>query len=507
MNVKEIFWHFMGGGGRSWYVRPSGGSYGNEDGTSYDNAWDGFANIDTAVINSGDVVYIAGTHNEFLTAAKIVNGVSYVSLIADPATLSGQDSRNICADCTSKSNVTFTDIIFSDAVVSCLNIDSSTGIITNNCTFSGSGNQGLQHLGTTTATHNNPTCSDCVDDGLSMHDDCVVILVGGTFNGNDQNINIVGNAQITITGSPTFTGTSTYDLYSTSASTPDSCAITMTGGTVRNINADVGGRINLTNVTVSGTTAISGSVGAGSVYATNTIFTGALTLSAGGTLSATNSRITAISATTAGAMILSKCIVRDEVTLISGASILAEYTFFEGVGTNNELVDVQLGASGGVKYCVFKHIAASQFGLAYRTGSTVTHAPNGNIFIGSSNVGRGIFSQIDITINNNIFYDLEIGAFRSAGTFVLNNACLFDCTTPKSGTITSNSEVTTDPVFADVANNDYNLGVGSSCLGTGVTLSASFDEAIDTAVWGDASTVPVVATAEQAVAWNIGAYV
>ena len=33
-------------GGNIWYVRPSGGTYGNEDGTSYDNAWDGFTNID-----------------------------------------------------------------------------------------------------------------------------------------------------------------------------------------------------------------------------------------------------------------------------------------------------------------------------------------------------------------------------------------------------------------------------------------------------------------------------
>ena len=29
----------------TWYVRPSGGSYGNEDGTTYADAWDGFTNI------------------------------------------------------------------------------------------------------------------------------------------------------------------------------------------------------------------------------------------------------------------------------------------------------------------------------------------------------------------------------------------------------------------------------------------------------------------------------
>lgn len=52
-----------------WYVRPSGGTYGAENGTSYDAAWDGFANIvwGGAGVVAGDTLYVAGTHRETMT--------------------------------------------------------------------------------------------------------------------------------------------------------------------------------------------------------------------------------------------------------------------------------------------------------------------------------------------------------------------------------------------------------------------------------------------------------
>ena len=46
---------------RDWFVRPAGGNYGSENGSSYQNAWDGFANINWDVLGSGDTLYIAGT--------------------------------------------------------------------------------------------------------------------------------------------------------------------------------------------------------------------------------------------------------------------------------------------------------------------------------------------------------------------------------------------------------------------------------------------------------------
>jgi len=50
-----------------WYVRPSGGSYGYENGKTYANAWDGFSNIvwnQASGMYYGDTLYICGTHNE-----------------------------------------------------------------------------------------------------------------------------------------------------------------------------------------------------------------------------------------------------------------------------------------------------------------------------------------------------------------------------------------------------------------------------------------------------------
>ncbi|MCF6175002.1 MAG: hypothetical protein L3J71_04505 [Victivallaceae bacterium] len=52
----------------TWYVRPSGGTYGSEDGTSYVDAWDGFGNIiwGTNGVMAGDTLYICGIHDESL---------------------------------------------------------------------------------------------------------------------------------------------------------------------------------------------------------------------------------------------------------------------------------------------------------------------------------------------------------------------------------------------------------------------------------------------------------
>ena len=45
----------------TWYVRPSGTTYGSGNGTSYENAWSGFASIDCLQINPGDKIVFSGT--------------------------------------------------------------------------------------------------------------------------------------------------------------------------------------------------------------------------------------------------------------------------------------------------------------------------------------------------------------------------------------------------------------------------------------------------------------
>ena len=48
----------------NWYVRPSGTTYGNADGTTYEDAWSGFGNIvwDGAGIQGNDTLYVCGTY-------------------------------------------------------------------------------------------------------------------------------------------------------------------------------------------------------------------------------------------------------------------------------------------------------------------------------------------------------------------------------------------------------------------------------------------------------------
>lgn len=47
-----------------WYVRPEGGNYRAENGTSYEDAWDGLENVVWGVggVNAGDTLYVCGTH-------------------------------------------------------------------------------------------------------------------------------------------------------------------------------------------------------------------------------------------------------------------------------------------------------------------------------------------------------------------------------------------------------------------------------------------------------------
>jgi len=74
-----------------WYVRPAGGSYGNEDGTSYEDAWDGFSNIvwGTGGVEAGDTLWVCGTHNETLTVKASGTSGSYITIRGDCPSDSG----------------------------------------------------------------------------------------------------------------------------------------------------------------------------------------------------------------------------------------------------------------------------------------------------------------------------------------------------------------------------------------------------------------------------------
>jgi hypothetical protein len=66
-----------------YYVRPSGGSYGLEDGTSYANAWDGFSNINWGTVDSGNgKLFVAGTHRERLNVLAAGEDGSPIQIVS-----------------------------------------------------------------------------------------------------------------------------------------------------------------------------------------------------------------------------------------------------------------------------------------------------------------------------------------------------------------------------------------------------------------------------------------
>ena len=76
-----------------YYVRPSGGDYGDEDGSDYANAWDGFSNVNWTTVDSGNgTLWVAGEHREKVEPnADGEAGVHIIidSYSADPGVLLG----------------------------------------------------------------------------------------------------------------------------------------------------------------------------------------------------------------------------------------------------------------------------------------------------------------------------------------------------------------------------------------------------------------------------------
>lgn len=70
LSIALILWGlvFVGAGqAATFYVRPAGGSYGSEDGSSYANAFDGFADINWAALAGNNTLFVAGTHFQQLS--------------------------------------------------------------------------------------------------------------------------------------------------------------------------------------------------------------------------------------------------------------------------------------------------------------------------------------------------------------------------------------------------------------------------------------------------------
>lgn len=66
----------------TWYVRPTAGEYGAEDGSSYANAFDGASDITWGVggVQAGDTLYVCGTHYEELAVGGSGSAGNHITI-------------------------------------------------------------------------------------------------------------------------------------------------------------------------------------------------------------------------------------------------------------------------------------------------------------------------------------------------------------------------------------------------------------------------------------------
>jgi len=97
---------------RDWYVRPAGGNYGSENGSSYENAWDGLLNVvwGPGGVEPGDSLYVCGLHVHDMT------DWGYVATQAEINPISGTDENNrvtIRGDCPNDNGIVWNAYKFS----------------------------------------------------------------------------------------------------------------------------------------------------------------------------------------------------------------------------------------------------------------------------------------------------------------------------------------------------------------------------------------------------------
>jgi uncharacterized repeat protein (TIGR02543 family) len=79
----------------TWYVRPSGGSYGSADGTSYETAWNGFVSIVWASVQPGDTLYVAGTFHNHSETGRPFRGLVLPVDVNDHPIVNGTEGSPI----------------------------------------------------------------------------------------------------------------------------------------------------------------------------------------------------------------------------------------------------------------------------------------------------------------------------------------------------------------------------------------------------------------------------
>ena len=482
-----------------FYARPAGTTYGNSDGTSYANAFTGFDNINWQLI-SGNILAICGNHFQTLTI-----GSSDVTIIGndenESGIIDGELARASCIDVDNCNNVTINDIDLQRGLVQCLFVrGTSQNCITNNGIFSNSGNQGIQHYGTSTAIHNNPTCVDNVDDGISLHNSTIVIVNGGVMNGNDQQINNIQNSKCTINGTQFLNGIS-FDIFSAASITKGSCNVEINNvtcdkvsiengafGLINNCefeNADFSKKGEGSEIIINSSVVKNGEFSNNKVIANNCNLKN-IVLGVTQDFIFTNSFVEPFSNVriTSGSLVFNRCLIDQK----------------------NNSSSVALDIDGGqlkIINSILVNNTSTNFYLGVRNNVNSELIFDNNNIIGNGNTTRGIlnFKTSDLIINNNIFIDHSL-AILGSQTIISNNTLFFNNNTNTSQNVTQNNSVVGNPLFVDKQNLNFALGVTSPAMGVGVLIDETIG--LESANWLD--EIPVIVTKQRTNPPNIGAF-
>jgi hypothetical protein len=462
IGINKYKYVFGDGGTVSFFVRPAGTIYGDSSGTSYANAWSGFSSINWTLL-ANKTLNVCGTHTQRLLVQQ--NNVTIVgNNILGAGIINGQSTRQ-CINVTSYNNITINGITCNNGLLDNIIFENSIGNIVNDSTFDTSTNQTAQHQGAICEVeYNNCIFKNGADDGISSHDSATVITANNcTFQGNVQGINTISSG-IVYANDCNFIS-NTQDLKADTSSIIVANRCTLRGQVVANSSQ----ALQLNNcLLLSGETLISD---VGTILINGCKYMGASTISS-------------------------------YQTNITKVQILRSY--FER--TTALKIRNFANAVFNVEYCTFIHKGGLD-DFSILTQGTGTSTINNCNFIGSANLGWGIQAQGRLNVKNSIFTNLKlcvnpngtngIVTFENCNTF--NN--LFININQGGGTFSNTNNITTNPLFTNIATLDFRLQAGSPCLNSGATLTNA--KGILSADW--ASTIPTVTTINQSGAWDRGA--
>lgn len=184
------------------YVRPLGGSYGTENGTSYDNSFDGFAGINWASVTANTILWICGTHNELLSMGASGTAAQHIRVrgdySGDNGIIDGENTLAMCIGTNSKNYIEFHYITAKNATTNVVGSGGAVYIWHYNCTYSNSGDQVTESNGGVTVVYTDCVIEGGVDDGFSMHSGANVIIKGCIVRNCDTGIQSSGGASLLI---------------------------------------------------------------------------------------------------------------------------------------------------------------------------------------------------------------------------------------------------------------------------------------------------------------------